>query len=82
MPIPDPNKLYTPAEYFAIEAVAEEKSNYLEGRIFRTMAATENAVQRNVVAIRENLQTSSVPGGAVYLHVSTVVSAASLRTYS
>ncbi len=42
MAFPDPNKLYTPAEYLAMEAVAEEKSNYCDGHIFQTMTAPRN----------------------------------------
>ena len=61
MPFPDPNRRYTPAEYFAIEAVAEEKSNYLDGRIFRTMTATGNEERRDHIClnIRDALQTLS-----------------------
>lgn len=66
MAFPDPNKLYTPAEYLAMEAVAEEKSNYCDGHIFQTMTAVGNEERHDHIRlnIRDALQTRLV--GTLY----------------
>jgi Uma2 family endonuclease len=46
-----PNKLYTPAEYLALERQAEYKSEYVDGEIF-AMADASKAhyrIERNLV---------------------------------
>jgi Uma2 family endonuclease len=82
MTLPQVKRRYTPAEYYALEAKAEYKSDFYEGEIFDMSGGTANhsLISNNISGeLRQRLKGK--PCKAYESNLRLKVEASSLRTY-